>query len=247
MGGASALGRPTFVLAGIALIAVAAASYFGFSSVSAGSFDARVRAYLLSHPEVVLEMQDALAARATARQAAALRPLLAAHHAELFQDARDGAVGPADAKATMVVFIDYQCSHCKGEAAPFVAELLQQTPNLRVVFKELPIFGAASRQAARAALGAAQQGRYFDYFRHLMASPQVNAATIDTALRDSRADLAAAHAFAGLAATDGHVDDNVRLAHTLGITGTPAFVIGDTVVLGTDEQRLRDLVNQATR
>jgi protein-disulfide isomerase len=194
------------------------------------AFEEKVHAYLLAHPEVLLAMQKAL----EEKDAVSARATLQKQAARLFDDGRDPSVGPKDAKVSVVLFQDYQCGHCKAEAAPAVIKLLAAQPDVRFVFKELPIFGQRSVAAARAAIAAARQGKYFGVFKALMADTVLDDAAIKAALTDAGIDLKRAQADAESKETKALLDDNAKLAGEIGVDGTPTFVIGDQMVLGAD-------------
>ena len=46
-------------------------------------------------------------------------------------------------------------------------------------------------------------------------------------------------------AFDTLVESNMRLARSLGIDGTPAFITGDTFITGADTQKLQSLLDAA--
>jgi protein-disulfide isomerase len=72
--------------------------------------------------------------------------------------------GPANAPVTIVVFSDFQCPFC-AKAAGTLEQLDQEYPGkLRIAFKHNPLpFHAEGRVAARAALAAQAQGRFWEY------------------------------------------------------------------------------------
>ena len=85
------------------------------------------------------------------------RPLLPALRAALERDPRDFVANP-NGKVTVTEFYDYRCPHCIN-IAPKVVGLIRSQPDVRFVFKEMPIFGATSEHAARAALGRQGAGQ----------------------------------------------------------------------------------------
>ena len=78
-------------------------------------------------------------------------------------------VGAADADVTIVVFTDYQCPICKI-TDPALERLIATDTKVRVIFKDWPIFGEASKAAARAVLVADRQGKYLAFHHTLMAA-----------------------------------------------------------------------------
>ncbi len=196
------------------------------------AFGQRVRAYLLSHPEVLQEVAQRLDAKTAAedqsqrRRAQALLPSL---RGAVEHDPQDFVAHP-DGKIT--VFYDYRCPHCVG-AAPKVLALIRDNPDVRFVFKEMPIFGPTSEHAARAALAVkAAGGDYIGLYQALMAAPALDDATID---RIARARGARPGDLRPAPDTAAHMARTRVLFDKLDLEGTPAFIVGDQIFLGEDE------------
>jgi protein-disulfide isomerase len=178
-----------------------------------------VRSYLLAHPEVLPEAMDVLRAREAASAVQANRAAIETPY--------HGAwAGAADADVTLVEFFDYACPYCRA-SNPDVARLLREDPHLKVVWRDYPVLGPDSEQAAVASLAAARAGRYRAFHDALYDAGRPSETTIATANR--AAGLPAA------ALTDDmrrEVQRNFELARAIGATGTPTFVIGDQVLQG---------------
>lgn len=223
------LGLAGLVVGLIALV-VAVAPY-----ATGGSFDDRVRSYLLDNPEVLQEVSDILNARAQdAQNAESLRlaeqitARAAANPTLLAADPRDPAFGPADAKVTVVEFFDFRCPGCKA-TAPEVLALMQAHPDVRFVFKDWPILDrgsdGVSHLSARAAQAAHRQGKYLPVFRDLMAEPDLTPDTIARILNDNGVSLPQAEAAMASGEIASHLADIQTTATTLGLQGTPTFLI----------------------
>ncbi len=205
-----------------------------------------VREYLLEHPEVIEEAIRVLQARREARKQDRVRAALREHDGVLRSHPMSPVSGNPKGDVTLIEFFDYQCGYCKRSLQP-LKDLLESDGQLRIVWKEFPILGPVSRFAARAGMAAARQGRYLEYHVAVMGSrgklteDRVMAMAADAGLdvRRLRRDMADP-------AIESYLDETIRLARTLGINGTPAFVIGDTLVPGAvGRDRLKELIATA--
>jgi protein-disulfide isomerase len=210
------------------------------------SFDEKVHAYLLAHPEVLLEMQDAYVAKQANTEATQVRSHLAALKTQVFDDPRDPTFGPKDARVTVVEFFDYRCPHCK-EAAPEVLALIKAYPDVRFVFKELPIFGPQSQAAAAAALATYPQGKYLDVYRDLMADHSVDADSINQILVKNGLEPKHTLALAADPKVSAQIADVSRLATSLGVQGTPGFLVNDQYVSGANISALKQAIEAQQR
>ncbi len=130
----------TALVAGLLGIAIGA----GAMLVANGYF---VRSYLLEHPEILPEAMDRLRDREAAQAVARNR--------EALETPFHGAwAGAADGDVVLVEFFDYACGYCRA-SNPDVARLLGEDPRLKVVWRDFPVLGPASDQAAIASLAAA--------------------------------------------------------------------------------------------
>jgi protein-disulfide isomerase len=229
--------------AALALSAVLALSACQQQPSPDAAFGEKVRAYLLEHPEVLEEVALKLNEK---KQAEAIRASTAAidkNRAALERDPRDFVANP-NGSVTVVEFYDYRCGYCKV-VAPEVTKLIQENPDVRFVFKELPIFGEVSDTAARLALTPAVKAKGIEVYNRWMADKGLTEAALDRHLREAGIDPAAARAAAQSPQITQHLADNEALARSLGIQGTPAFIVGDTLIPGADVNALRAAISQA--
>jgi protein-disulfide isomerase len=207
------------------------------------AFGDKVHAYLLAHPEVLLEAQDALVVKQASAEANTVQSHIPALRKQIFDDPRDPSVGPKDAKVTVVEFFDYRCPHCK-DAAPDVLNLIRTHPDVRFVFKEMPIFGPQSQAAAAAALAANEQGKYLPVYAGLMTDRAVDAQSVKQVLAQSGLNPAQVEAAAADPKIAAHIADVARLASSLGISGTPGFLVNDRYVAGADIPALTKAIDE---
>lgn len=159
-------------------------------------------------------------------------------------------VGAATADVTVVVFTDYQCAVCKT-TDPALSALLEADPRVRVVYKDWPIRGPASQVAARHALAAHRQDRYLALHQALMAlRGPLDPQRLDVVARDAGVDAArlAADLHTHTQSIDAQLRGHAFQAFSLGLSGTPAYLVGPYLIEGgLDERALARAVRRARR
>ena len=139
-----------------------------------------VHDYLTKNPEILVEMTTELDKRQQAEQASQQEKVISDNADALFRSPLSYSAGNPNGDVTVVEFFDYNCGFCR-RALPDLVKLIDSDDKVKVVFKELPIFGEESEAAAKAALAAGKQGKYFEMHQKLYAEP--GKADKDKALR----------------------------------------------------------------
>lgn len=230
--------RRVAVIAGLTGLAIGAAAMAMVSRQAArpdrAFIEAIVRDYVLAHPEIIPEAMERLQQRDLAKAIDANRAAYETPFASAWAGAKDGDV-------VLVEFFDYACGFCRASNAD-VERLLAEDKNLKVVWRELPVLGPDSENAAGVSLAAASQGRFRAFHDALFAAGRPTAAAI-----------AQARAKAGVAAAPlspamrEEIENNYALARAIRVNGTPTFVVGDQVLSGAvGYQALKDAI-AATR
>lgn len=193
-------------------------------------FEGVIKDYLLKNPVIIREALQALQVQEEDAKQARASTVLKTHKDQLFYDKTSPVAGNPKGDITIVEFFDYNCGYCKRTALTLKA-VMKQDPNVRVVYKEFAILGPQSIIAAKAALAAQKQGKYKEFHEGLMMGQSdensISALTnlLGMDYKKLRKDM-----------TDPEIQQvlqkNYQLAITLGINGTPAFVIGERLVPG---------------
>jgi len=132
----------------------------------------------------------------------------------------------------MVEFFDYNCGWCK-KGLPEVMNLIEQDKNLRVVLKEFPIFGGDSDYAAKAAIAAKKQGKYWELHTALLGHEgKVTRDVVDETAKALGLDLEKLKADMDSPEVAQVIAGNQALAQSLAINGTPAFIIDTPLTPG---------------
>ena len=216
----------------------------GFTPAQRAEIVAVVRDAMKRDPTILRDAVTTLRAAEEKSDAASQAGAVATHRAELLTG--DAVVGNGAGDVTLTEFYDPRCPYCK-KMVPILDAAVAHDRSLRVVYRVIPVLGAASIVEAKAILAAGRQGRYVAMQEALMASgaPPTDA-NIAAAARGIGADpkrLATDMADPALGA---ELKANMALAASLGAEGTPTFVIGHQVFPGMVEaDDLRQAIAQA--
>jgi protein-disulfide isomerase len=236
-------------------LAVLASALAAPGAVSAAEFTVAQRAEIIAilrdalkqDPTILRDAVAALQADDGEREQAAARAAIT--------DARDSLITPTDPVAgnpkgdvTIVEFFDVRCGYCR-RLEPVMMQLLAQDRGVRIVYKDLPILGPASVLGAKALLAAQKQNGYEKLREAVMKlPPDITPAMLQDQAQKLGLDWARLSADMDDPSVKQRIDTNLKLAHRLGIQGTPAMVIGDELVPGAIEMsELRKVVAEARR
>jgi protein-disulfide isomerase len=221
----------------------AALALAGCQKAEDAAFGQKVRTYLLEHPEVLEEAFQKLQEQKVVQAASAVKAAVDKNRAALERDPRDFVANP-DGRITVTEFYDYRCGYCKL-AAPEITKLIAENPDVRFVFKELPIFGGVSAAAAAVVLTPQAKPKTLELYKAFMAEKALDEVAIDRHLRTVGIDPATAKTAAEAAGIRQHLEDTRLLAEALQIEGTPAFVVGNRVIPGADMEALKAAISEA--
>jgi protein-disulfide isomerase len=219
-------------------------AFMGSAPVLAESFSTDQRAeigtiikdYLLSHPEVMQDVMAELEKRQQSAEAEKHRAAVVENKTALFSSPHQVVLGNPQGNVTMVEFFDYNCGYCK-RAMSDMLDLIKADGNLKFVLKEFPVLGEGSVEAARVAVAARMQDssgkKYVEFHQKLLGSR--GAADKMRALAVAKEvgfDMPRLERDMGSDEVKKTIEENMKLAEALGVSGTPSYVVGDEVVVG---------------
>jgi protein-disulfide isomerase len=221
---------------GVAMATQAMAAEPEQSQPVTAEFEQRVKDYILSNPEIVVQAIQLYQSQQQAQKTERVKVIIEQSRAQLLADPEAPVGGNPEGDVTVVAFFDYNCTYCK-KVAPVMQALEQQDTELRIVYKEFPILGPVSEYAARAALAADAQGKYLELHNAMMnSSRRLSEALVLGYAADLGLDIDRLKADMQAETISAQFARNRVLARTLGITGTPGFVIGAEIVGGAADQ-----------
>lgn len=163
----------------------------------------------------------------------------------LERDPTAPVLGNAQGNITLTEFFDYNCPYCR-KVVPVIQRLISADPQLRVVYREIPVFGEGSWFAARASLASLRQGRYWQFHAALMGMRgRAEEPSVMRIARQIGLDEAQLRRDMEAASVAEHIETSQALADHMGLLGTPTFIAGDEALFG--HQNLDDLQGLVAR
>jgi protein-disulfide isomerase len=230
--------------AGLAIAPPALAQ--GFSPEQRREIVEVLRDALRQDPGILRDALLALEQAETRDRAGAQRAAIAEQAEALFRTAEDPVKGNPQGAVTVVEFFDARCGYCK-QLHPAVEQMLKRQRDVRLVLKDLPILGPNSLLASRALLAAQRQGKYAELHDALLKlKEEPTEPVLKREAEKLGLDWARLRREMDAPAIGRRLEANTKLAAALRIEGTPALIIGDTLVPGAvDLATLEKLVAEA--
>jgi protein-disulfide isomerase len=247
---------PSFRLLAPALLALSlaaapqAAPAQSFSDVQRGDIEKIVRDYLIAHPEVLEEAMNELTKRQATADAEKHQASIDKNSEVIFNSSRGVTLGNKDGDVTFVEFFDYNCGYCKRAMADML-DLMKADPKLKVVLKEFPVLSQGSVEAAQVAVAVRMQDptgkKYLDFHQKLLGGRgAADKARALAAAKEAGLDMAKLEKDLGSQEVRATLEENLKLAESLGMNGTPSYVIGKQIVIGAvGADALREKISTA--
>lgn len=217
-----------------ALIGSVAVATTGNDVTNRAEVEGIVKEFILANPQVIMDSVQKWQAEQQKEKVAGATDALKDPEVKkaLYENPHSPVIGNKDTKIAIVEFFDYNCPACKM-AFKGLDELIAKDKNVKVIFKEFPIFGPVSDTNSKIGLAVNKlaPGKYFDFHKKMMSY-------------EGRADEAVALKFAAEAGIkeadikaeiakpeyDTIITQYRELGGKLGIQGTPSMVIGEELV-----------------
>jgi protein-disulfide isomerase len=236
-----------FLLAVSMVLALSPCSAAEFTPAQRAEIVAILRDALKQDPSILRDAVVALQADEGERSQEASRAAIAQVRDQLVT-AADPVAGNEHGDVTIVEFFDTRCPYCR-KMEPVMDSFLAKDGNVRLVYKDLPILGPASVLGTKALLAAQHQDGYLKMREAVMQLPPDTTLTqLEATARRLGVDWPRLARDMEAPEVQARIDANLKLAHALGIQGTPALVIGNDLIPGAvDLPELQKAVAQARR
>ena len=150
-----------------------------------------------------------------------------------------------NADITIYEFFDYNCGYCKS-VVKTILDVISEDKKINFVFVEFPILSKESYTAAVAALAAKKQGLYTDFHLSLMKiRGRINEDIVFKTAKDTGLDINKLKTDMKSSEIEHKLKQNREIAKSLGLNGTPAFIIGNIIYPGALEKNsLKRMIKQ---
>lgn len=218
----------------LALAVFSAAPAVALDEQQKKEMGAFIREYLIENPEILIEAQNALETKQQSKRVEQSMRGIADNRQQIFSSPTDITLGNPKGDVTVVEFFDYNCGYCK-RALSDMEEILAKDKNVRFILKEFPILGPDSLAAHRVAnaVRLLAPEKYAQFHRTLLGAEEhaseATAVAVATSLGLSEAAIRKSMAEKP---NDDIVRQAYQLANSIGITGTPTYILGDEAVFG---------------
>ena len=204
-----------------------------------------IHEYIMNNPELIIKSVEKL--RQVAEQEDDDKKNFLIKNFELFaNDKNIPWQGEKNASVILIEFFDYNCGYCK-KSLDAITNILKSYNNIKVSFRDYPILSTTSTSAAKAALAAQKQGKYFNFHSNLMKfQGNLTEEEIFNIAKSSGLKIKQLKLDMDDPEIVTIINDTRDLAKSLGIRGTPTFLINGKLFAGAlDENRLKFLIDEA--
>ncbi|MDR1494813.1 MAG: DsbA family protein [Rickettsiales bacterium] len=202
-------------------------------------------AWVDKNPEAIISSVNKYAERRRGEQQAQQTEKVGKNMDAIISEKSAGIYNPSG-KKVVVVFFDYNCGYCK-KASKAIEEVVKEIKNVKVLFKDLPIFGGISTTAAKysVAVSMVEGKKFFDFHKALMGGDAGSEKGIEDALVVAKINVEKIKKALSSKSKEieERIDANLKLAGNLEIGGTPAMLINGKFIPGyVEASTMKDML-----
>lgn len=228
-------------------VAMTAAAPAGFTDAQRAEIEAIIKSYLVDkHPEVMAEGLQNLQKHEQENAEAKTKEQISGSKDKIFNDPTTPVGGNPKGNVTIVEFYDYQCGYCKMSEES-IQKLLKEDKNIKFVYKDFPILGPASVEAAKAGLASVKQGKFQVFHDAMMTKKDhVTGDMIYQVAKEVGIDVDKLKKDMADKSISDIINTNLQLGQDIGVRGTPMFIVNDNVFPGALQyEQLKQAVSDA--
>ena len=155
--------------------------------------------------------------------------------------------GPKDAKVKIYEFSDYQCPFC-SQADALIAQVLTANPDVAFVYKQFPLTSIhpQAMPAAKAALAAGKQGKYWEYHEILFKNQRaLGADQLKEYAKQVGLDVPKWEKDMNSPEITDQINAEMKEAQTAEVRGTPTIFVNGKRVMNRSVDGFKQLIDEA--
>ena len=194
---------------------------------------------LNNNPEIIINAMQNYEQKMREQAAAEAQKMIEANLPALNNDANTPFIGAADAKTVLVEFFDFSCHYCH-KVYPAVKKIAEANPDIKIVFKPLTFVAPISQYAAKAALAANEQGKFFDAYKAIFEfEGRPDEAKVDELVASTGVDMEKLKADMNSAKVNNALSSINDLAGKIQVNGVPALFLNGKQLQSIDGSEIQ--------
>ena len=207
--------------------------------------DVNVEETLNNNPEIIINAMQSYEQKLREQAAAEAQKLIEANLPALNNDANTPFIGAADAPVVLVEFFDFSCHYCH-KVYPAIKQIAEANPDIKIVFKPLTFVAPISKYAAKAALAANEQGKFFDVYNAIFSfEGRPDEAKIDELVASTGVDMEKLKADMNSSKVNGALSGISDLAGKIQVNGVPALFLNGKQLQTIDGAEIQRQIDSA--
>lgn len=211
--------------------AASSAGKLPFSEDQRAAMEDFVRNFILDNPEVLMESVNRYRRAEDQKKEEGSIKVLKENMGYL-NNGQHPEIGNPKGDVTVVEFFDYNCGYCK-RAMQTVRKLAENDKNVRIIFMDYPILSPASTEAAKWAVAANKQGKYWQFHQALLESTAPkDVENMSKIAQSVGLDIEKLKKDAAGKDVEAYLSSVTDFGHKLNVSGTPGFIVGSQILRG---------------
>jgi protein-disulfide isomerase len=220
------------MITAIALILISQISFADSSTEQIESLiDKRIEKILMDRPEIIINAIEEFQKREAQKSVDQAKNKIAENYKAMTNLENTPYIGNKNSQNILIEFSDYMCGYCKM-FSKITKEIHEQNKDILIIFKETPILGENSKEAAKFAIAVNRLNskKYMDFHSKLMEGNIRSKEELMATVKSIGMDEKSVDAEAQSAAVEKIIADNLELAQKIGLRGTPTFIFNGELV-----------------
>ena len=210
----------------------------GSGGLDIAAVESTIDAYLEAHPEVIVNAFTKARETQLKQQQEAAEKTISSKIDELEHSSTTPFAGNKNGDVVVVTFSDYNCGYCK-RVMPDILALLKEDADVKFVHKDFPILGERSIVNAKASMAFFElySNKWLDFHTEMLKDTPRNDDQLYALVAKMGGDVETFKKETAKPDYQTRIQENMQLGQSIGVRGTPAFVVDGEYIRGAVDLR----------